>query len=32
MIAERDFSLWFSLFTPVIGILLGILRVFLLYH
>jgi hypothetical protein len=31
-IAEWDFSLWFALLSPVIGILLGILGVFLLYH
>ena len=31
-IAERGFSLWFALLSPVIGILLGILGVFLLYH
>ena len=31
-IAERNFSLWFVLFGPVIGILLGILGAFLLYH
>jgi hypothetical protein len=31
-IAGRDFSLWFALVSPVIGILLGILGVFLLYH
>ncbi len=29
---ERDFSLWFALLSPVIGVLLGILGVFLLYH
>jgi hypothetical protein len=32
MIAHWDFSLWFALLSPVIGILLGILGVFLLYH
>ncbi len=31
-IAGWDFSLWFALLSPVIGILLGILGVFLLYH
>ena len=31
-IAEWNFSLWFALVSPVIGILLGILGVFLLYH
>ena len=29
---EWDFSLWFELLSPLIGILLGILGVFLLYH
>jgi len=29
---EWDFSFWFALLSPVIGILLGILGVFLLYH
>ncbi len=29
---EWDFSLWFALLSPLIGILLGILGVFLLYH
>ena len=29
---EWDFSLWFALLSPVIGILLGILGVFLIYH
>jgi hypothetical protein len=29
---EWDFWLWFALLSPVIGILLGILGVFLLYH
>ena len=32
MIARCNFSLWFALLSPVIGILLGILGVFLLYH
>jgi hypothetical protein len=32
MIAQWNFSLWFALLSPVIGILLGILGVFLLYH
>jgi hypothetical protein len=32
MIAQLNFSLWFALLSPVIGILLGILGVFLLYH
>jgi hypothetical protein len=31
-IAEWGFSFWFALFSPVIGILLVILGVFLLYH
>ena len=31
-IIEWDFSLWFALLSPVIGILLGILGGFLLYH
>ena len=31
-IAEWDFSLWFALLSPVIGILFGILGGFLLYH
>jgi len=31
-IAEWNFSLWFVRFSPVIGILLGILGAFLLYH
>jgi len=29
---EWGFSLWFALLSPVIGILLGILGAFLLYH
>ena len=32
MIAQWNFSLWFALLSPVIGILLGILGAFLLYH
>ena len=32
MIAQWNFSLWFALLSPVIGILLGILGGFLLYH
>ena len=32
MIAQWNFSLWFALLSPVIGILLGTLGVFLLYH
>jgi hypothetical protein len=32
MIAQWNFSLWFALLSPVIGILLGFLGVFLLYH
>jgi hypothetical protein len=32
MIAQWNFSLWFALLSPVIGILLGILGVFLFYH
>jgi hypothetical protein len=32
MIAQWNFSLWFALLSPLIGILLGILGVFLLYH
>jgi hypothetical protein len=31
-IADWNFSLWFALLSPAIGILLGILGVFLLYH
>jgi hypothetical protein len=31
-IAEWDFSLWFALLSPLIGVLLGILGVFVLYH
>jgi hypothetical protein len=31
-IDEWGFSFWFALLSPVIGILLGILGVFLLYH
>jgi len=31
-IIEWDFSFWFALLSPVIGILLGILGGFLLYH
>jgi hypothetical protein len=29
---ECDFSLWFALLSPVIGVLLGIPGVFLIYH
>jgi len=32
MMTQWNFSLWFALLSPVIGILLGILGVFLLYH
>ena len=32
MIARWNFSLWFALLSPVIGILLVILGVFLFYH
>jgi hypothetical protein len=31
-IAQWNFSLWFALLSPVIGILLGILGVFLICH
>jgi hypothetical protein len=31
-IAEWDFSLWFALLSPQIGVLLGFLGGFLLYH
>jgi hypothetical protein len=31
-IAVWDFSLWFAALSPVIGVLLGILGGFLLYH
>jgi hypothetical protein len=31
-IAEWNFSLWFALVSPVIGILLGMLGAFVLYH
>ena len=30
--AEWDFSFWFALLSPVIGIFLGILGAFVLYH
>ncbi len=29
---DWDFSLWFALLSPLIGVLLGFLGVFLLYH
>jgi hypothetical protein len=32
MIAQWNFALWFALLSPLIGILLGVLGVFLLYH
>ena len=32
MIAQWNFSLWFALLSPVIGILLGIFGRFLFYH
>jgi hypothetical protein len=32
MIAQWNFSLWFALLSPLIGILSGILGVFLIYH
>jgi hypothetical protein len=32
MIAQWDFSLWFALLSPVIGVLLGFLGVFLPHH
>jgi hypothetical protein len=31
-IAEGNFSLWFALVSPVIGVLLAILGVFLVHH
>ena len=31
-IGRRTFSLWFALLSPVIGVLLGFLGVFLMYH
>jgi ABC-type microcin C transport system permease subunit YejE len=31
-VAEWNFSLWFTLLSPLIGILLGLLGGFLLYH
>ena len=31
-IAVSNFSLWFALLSPLIGVLLGILEGFLLYH
>jgi hypothetical protein len=31
-IAEWNFSLWFALLSPVIGISLGFLGAFVLYH
>lgn len=31
-IAKWDFSLWFALLSPIIGVLIGILGVFVLYH
>jgi len=31
-IAEWNFSLWFALLSPLIGILFGMLKVFLFYH
>ena len=31
-IAEWNLSLWFTLLSPLIGVLLGILGGFLLYH
>jgi hypothetical protein len=31
-IAEWNFSLWFALLSPLIGLLLGFLGGFLLYH
>ena len=31
-IAEWNFSLWYALLSPLIGILLGFLGGFLLYH
>ena len=30
-IAQRDFSRWFALFSPLIGVLLGCLAVLVLY-
>ena len=31
-IAGWNFSLWFALLSPIIGVLLGFLGVFLMYH
>ena len=31
-IAEWDFSLWFALFSPLIGTLLGFFGGFIIYH
>jgi hypothetical protein len=31
-VAEWDFSLWFALLSPLIGVLLGVLGVFILYR
>ena len=31
-IVEWNFSLWFALLSPLIGILLGFLGAFVLYH
>jgi hypothetical protein len=31
-IAQWDFSRWFAVLSPLIGVLLGILGVFILYH
>lgn len=32
VIAKRDFARWFVILSPLIGVLLGLLAVFLLYH
>jgi hypothetical protein len=31
-IPDWDFSLWFALLSPLIGVLLGFFGVFLVYH
>jgi hypothetical protein len=31
-IADWDFSLWFALLSPLIGVLLGVLGVFIFYR
>ena len=31
-VGEWDFSRWFAVLSPLIGVLLGVLGVFILYH